>query len=48
MHETIKNVVRLKEAGQLEQIKADMTTVDRLSEQVVSLLRVVERKVAGH
>jgi aerotaxis receptor len=48
MHETIKTVVHLKETGQLDQIKTAMTAVDRLSEQVVSLLRVVERKVAGH
>ena len=48
MHETIKNVVRLKEAGQLEQIRAEMVAVDRLSERVVSLLRAVEHKVAGH
>ena len=48
MHETIKNVVHLKEAGQLDQIKAEMITVDRLSERVVSLLHTVERQVAGN
>jgi len=47
LHHLIKQVIELKQAGNMEQAEAEFAKVESLSQRIVSLLERIEQRVAG-
>ncbi|MCI4625322.1 MAG: nitrate- and nitrite sensing domain-containing protein [Candidatus Magnetoovum sp. WYHC-5] len=46
LHETVKQIIRLKESGNTTQAESEFDKIGYISQEIIDLLHVIERKVA--